>query len=79
MKEQLRSLPELDTLQIGAELSDSFEPETMSLPVMLFQNRLRDSLNDGDANALRDLFTAFFASIPADNYRNNSILRYEGF
>ncbi len=37
MKEQPRSLPELDTLQIGAELSDSFEPENMSLPVMLFQ------------------------------------------
>ncbi len=130
MKEQPRSLPELDTLQIGAELSDSFEPETMSLPVMLFQtgyltikerisdpsegtryrlgfpnlevrssfsrlsldtstgdntnpttnrNRLRDILDAGDSDALRDLFTAFFASIPLDNYRKNTISSYEGF
>jgi len=130
MKEQPRSLPELDTLQIGAELSDSFEPETMSLPVMLFQtgyltikerisdpgegiryrlgfpnlevrssfsrlsldtstgdntnpstnrNRLRDILDAGDCDALRDLFTAFFASIPLDNYRKNTISSYEGF
>jgi len=130
MKEQPRSLPELDTLQIGAELSDSFEPETMSLPVMLFQtgyltikerisdpgegtryrlgfpnlevrssfsrlsldtstgdntnpttnrNRLRDILDAGDSTGLRDLFTAFFASIPLDNYRKNTISSYEGF
>lgn len=130
MKEQPRALPELDTLRIGAELSDSFEPESMSLPVMLFQtgyltvkeriadpvegtrfrlgfpnlevrsaysrltlvetsgndaavgenrNRLRDALDSGDGAALRELFTAFFASIPADNYRNNQISRYEGF
>ncbi|MEI8094094.1 MAG: ATP-binding protein [Spirochaetales bacterium] len=130
LREQPRSLPELDTLKIGAELSDSFEPESMSLPVMLFQtgyltikerlvdpeegtrfrlgfpnhevrmsfsrlnlvnltgdndgtsdnrNRLRDILEAGDGPALRDLFTAFFASIPADNYRNNQLSRYEGF
>jgi hypothetical protein len=130
MKEQPRSLPELDTLHIGAELSDSFEPENMSLPVMLFQtgyltikerfsdpfrgetyrlafpnlevrsafsrlsletsgsdsshasdnrNRLWNVLDAGDSAALRDLFTAFFASIPVDNYRNNQISRYEGF
>jgi len=130
MKEQPRSLPELDTLRIGAELSDSFEPETMSLPVMLFQtgyltikerisdsfrgesyrlgfpnqevrssfsrlsletaigdssysntnrNRLWDILDAGASDALRDLFTAFFASIPLDNYRRNTISSYEGF
>ncbi len=130
MREQPRSLPELDTLQIGAELSDSFEPENMSLPVMLFQtgyltikeriadpvegtrfrlcfpnlevrsafsrlsliqssgnddavntnrNRLRDIMDSGDGEALHQLFTAFFASIPADNYRKNTISRYEGF
>ena len=130
MKEQPRSLPELDTLRIGAELSDGFEPDRMSLPVMLFQtgyltiterigdtlegtryrlgfpnlevrssfsrlsletaiaddgtsnsnrNRLWDILETGNSTALRDLFTAFFASIPADNYRQNQISRYEGF
>ncbi len=130
MKEQPRSLPELDTLLIGSELSDSFEPENMSLPVMLFQtgyltikeriedpvegmrfrlcfpnmevrsafsrlsliqvsgnddavntnrNRLRDVMDSGDGNALHQLFTAFFASIPPDNYRKNNIAHYEGF
>ena len=130
MKDQPRSLPELDTLLIGAELTDSFEPERMHLAVMLFQtgyltikeriedpiegmryrlgfpnlevrssfsrlaldtaldepertadtrNRLRDVLNAGDSAALRNLFTAFFESVPNDNYRNNTIARYEGF
>ncbi len=130
MKEQPRSLPELDSLLIGAELSDSFESEGMSLPVMLFQtgyltikevindpiegtryrlcfpnlevrsafsrlnliqasgddaavntnrNRLREILDSGDGDALRQIFTAFFASIPLDNYRKNTISRYEGF
>jgi hypothetical protein len=37
LKDQPRSLPELDTLLIGAELADSFEPERMHLAVMLFQ------------------------------------------
>ncbi len=130
MKDQPRSLPELDTLLIGAELTDSFEPERMHLAVMLFQtgyltikekiedpiegmryrlgfpnlevrssfsrlaldtaleapeqtadtrNRLREVLYAGDSAALRDLFTAFFESVPNDNYRNNPIARYEGF
>jgi hypothetical protein len=130
MKDQPRSLPELDTLLIGAELTDSFEPERMHLAVMLFQtgyltikekiedpiegmryrlgfpnlevrssfsrlaldtaletpehtadtrNRLREVLYAGDSAALRELFTAFFESVPNDNYRNNPIARYEGF
>jgi len=130
LKEQPLTLPELDSLPIGSELSDSSDPETMSLPVMLFQtgyltikerfsdpvegthyrlgfpnhevrmafsrlglealtadnanpntnrNRLREVLNRGDSDGMRALFTAFFASIPADNYRNNLMSHYEGF
>jgi hypothetical protein len=130
LKDQPRSLPELDNLLIGAELTDSFEPERMHLAVMLFQtgyltikekiedpiegmryrlgfpnhevrsafsrlaldsaleapeqtadtrNRLREVLYAGDSAALRELFTAFFESVPNDNYRNNPIARYEGF
>jgi hypothetical protein len=130
LKEQPQSLPELDTLLIGAELSDSFEPERMHLAVMLFQtgyltikekiedpvegmryrlgfpnlevrssfsrlalettleapeqtagtrNRLREVLYAGDSAGLRELFTAFFESVPNDNYRKNTIARYEGF
>jgi Predicted AAA-ATPase/PD-(D/E)XK nuclease superfamily len=32
-----------------------------------------------DFAAMRDLFTAFFASIPGDWYRNNKIAHYEGY
>ena len=36
-------------------------------------------LLDNDFAAMRELFTAFFASIPADWYRNNPISHYEGY
>ncbi len=126
---QALSLPDLDGLELGSELSDSFEPETMSLPVMLFQtgyltikerrqdtvtgtryrlgfpnhevrsafsrltletttgnptgvmtnrSRLWNALEAGGGQ-LRELFQAFFASIPNDTYRNTQLARYEGF
>ena len=36
-------------------------------------------LLSNDFAGMRDLFTAFFASIPSDWYRNNPIARYEGY
>ncbi|MBF0203345.1 MAG: ATP-binding protein [Desulfamplus sp.] len=46
-----------------------------------FANRLRlqDLLLANDIMGLKDLFTAFFASIPSDWYRNNTISKYEGY
>ena len=41
--------------------------------------RLYDLLLANDFAGLADLFTAFFASIPNDWYRNNPIARYEGY
>jgi hypothetical protein len=41
--------------------------------------RLYELLAAHDLNALRALFTAFFASIPNDWYRNNPIAQYEGY
>ena len=41
--------------------------------------RLYELLQANDFAGLERLFTAFFASIPADWYRNNPIARYEGF
>lgn len=40
---------------------------------------LYDYLLANDFAGLQQLFTAFFASIPNDWYRNNSIAQYEGF
>ena len=46
-----------------------------------FANRLRllRLLQSGNGAELRELFEAFFASIPHDWYRNNPIARYEGY
>ncbi|WP_295887412.1 ATP-binding protein [uncultured Thiohalocapsa sp.] len=41
--------------------------------------RLYDLLLDNDFAGLAELFTAFFASIPNDWYRNNPIASYEGY
>lgn len=41
--------------------------------------QLYDYLLANDFAGLQQLFTAFFASIPNDWYRNNSIAQYEGF
>ena len=41
--------------------------------------RLYELLAANDLPALRGLFTAFFASIPNDWYRNNPIANYEGY
>ena len=42
-------------------------------------DRLYDLLMAGDVPALRDLFHAFFASIPYEWYTNNDIARFEGY
>ena len=41
--------------------------------------RLYDLLEAGDVDGLRDLFHAFYASIPHQWYTNNDIANYEGF
>ncbi len=41
--------------------------------------RLYELLQANDFAGLERLFTAFFAAIPADWYRNNPIARYEGY
>ena len=42
-------------------------------------DRLYDLLMAGDVPALKDLFHAFFASIPYEWYTNNDIARFEGY
>jgi hypothetical protein len=43
------------------------------------KRQLGDLLLANDFAGMERLFTAFFASIPADWYRNNPIARYEGY
>jgi len=45
----------------------------------LLSIRLYELLSINDFSALRELIHAFFASIPCDWYRNNSIATYEGY
>jgi hypothetical protein len=40
---------------------------------------IRNILESGDTDVLRDLFHSFFASIPSDNYRKNQISGFEGY
>jgi hypothetical protein len=40
---------------------------------------LYDLLEEGQAEGLKPIFHAFFASIPSDWYRNNKITQYEGY
>jgi len=42
-------------------------------------SRLYDLLRSSDVAGMRDVFHAFFASIPHDWYRNNPIAQYEGY
>ncbi len=42
-------------------------------------DRLYDVLESGNPEELRDIFHAFFASIPHDWYRNNQLAHYEGY
>ena len=42
-------------------------------------DRLLDLLAAGDVPALKDLFHAFFASIPYEWYTNNDVARFEGY
>ena len=43
------------------------------------KTRLGQLLLSNDFSGMEALFSAFFASIPSDWYRNNPIARYEGF
>ena len=43
------------------------------------QSRLIDALVANDLDSLRDIFHAFFASIPHDWYRKNQLAGYEGY
>ncbi len=48
-------------------------------PLMQNKRRLLTLLKSNDFPAMQTLFTAFFASIPHDWYRNNPIAQYEGY
>jgi hypothetical protein len=62
---------------LSNSLLKAWNPEAR--PVYINKTRLGDILIAHDLPALRDLITAFFASIPHDWYRNNPIAQYEGY
>jgi hypothetical protein len=54
-----------------------YTPDTIS--TMQQSSRLYELLLENDFSGLKQLFTAFYASIPNDWYRNNPIAQYEGY
>jgi len=54
----------------GLQISQKLIRQKQSLGHLLIKN---------DFTSMKDLFTAFFASIPHDWYRNNPIAQYEGY
>lgn len=68
-------------LEVKASLNDSLLAALSggpSVPVRQI-SRLYDVLQANDLPGMRDLFHAFFASIPNDWYRKSPIAQYEGF
>ncbi|WP_338114225.1 ATP-binding protein [Thiorhodococcus mannitoliphagus] len=67
--------------EVASSLNAALLSEYTDDPSRSFAHRLRllDLLLANDLDGLKDLFHAFFASIPSDWYRNNPIARYEGY
>ncbi|MBS0508203.1 MAG: ATP-binding protein [Proteobacteria bacterium] len=68
-------------LEVQSALNASLLPGMGLDASVAFQQRLRliELLQARDVAGMRDLFHAFFASIPHDWYRSNPIAQYEGF
>ena len=68
-------------LEVKSGLNDSLLQVLSGNPSVPTPNisRLYDLLQANDLAGLKDLFHAFYASIPNDWYRNNPIAQYEGY
>lgn len=68
-------------LEVKASLNDSLLTALCGNPSLPARSvgQLYDLLTDNDLPGLKNLFQAFFASIPHDWYRNNPIAQYEGY
>jgi len=67
--------------EVETSLNASLLPGLGADESQAFQQRLRliELLQANDLAGMRDLFHAFFASIPNDWYRNSPIAQYEGY
>ncbi len=68
-------------LEVKSSLTDTLLDHLTQLPAgkVEHQTKLYDALMAGDIDSLRDIFHAFFASIPYEWYRKNESSRYEGY
>ena len=68
-------------LEVKSSLTDYVLDYLTQLPAakVEYQNRLYDLLMAADLSGLKDLFHAFFASIPFDWYRKNELSGYEAY
>ena len=67
--------------EVRQSLNDSLLEYLISDATPMIRNKIRllDILEANDFARLKDLFHAFFASIPYERYTHNDIARYEGF
>ncbi|QEN05652.1 hypothetical protein EW093_13330 [Thiospirochaeta perfilievii] len=66
-------------IEVKMSLTDSILSYLSNNNIENQQNNLYDSLLDGKVDMLEPVFHSFFASIPNDWYRKNSMGNYEGY
>ncbi|MCD6395991.1 MAG: AAA family ATPase [Spirochaetaceae bacterium] len=66
-------------LEVKMSLTDTILKFLSNRNIVKEQNNLYDAMFDADLNKLKDIFHSFFASIPSDWYRKNTIANYEGY
>ena len=66
-------------LEVRASLNEALLRRLSPDPVIKRSSRLYELLLTNDFVGMEQLFTAFFASIPHDWFRNNPIAQYEGY
>jgi hypothetical protein len=79
--ENLRFALRFPNREVRASLTEALLRACSPNPVeaAMRADRLPDLLDAADFTGIKDLFTAHFAAIPHDWYRNNPIARYEGY
>jgi len=66
-------------LEVKMSLTNSILKYLSSKNTTKEQNKLYDVMEAGEPDKLKEIFHSFFASIPNDWYRRNTIANYEGY
>ncbi|MEA1910561.1 MAG: AAA family ATPase, partial [Spirochaetota bacterium] len=72
-------LLDFPNLEVKMSLTNSILRFLSKRNIVKEQNNLYDAMLNGDLEELKNVFHSFFASIPSDWYRKNTIANYEGY